>query len=143
GGQKSATMLGMPMPRFTNSPPLSSAATLMAMSSLGIRSLSSRTIALTSKCLVHKGYSETPERCSPSSPSPRKRGEGRAAARVRSLLLRPQVDNPVHEDARCAYLIGADLARLHQLIYLRDGDAGGGGHGHVEVARGVPVDQVA
>src|SRR3990172_10849747 len=38
GGVKSATRFGMPMPRLTNSPPLNSAATRMAMSSRGRRS---------------------------------------------------------------------------------------------------------
>src|SRR3989304_4861922 len=46
GGVNSATRFGMPMPRLTNSPPLNSAATRMAMSSRGRRSFVS-SIAIT------------------------------------------------------------------------------------------------
>ena len=53
------------------------------------------------------------------------------------------VHDAFDEDAGGDDVVGVDLAGLHQLLDLGHRHLGRGGHHRVEVARGVPVDEVA
>src|SRR4029079_5599871 len=49
----------------------------------------------------------------------------------------------LHEDARRMHLVRLDLARLDEVLDLRERDACGGGHHRVEVPGGLAKDEVA
>src|SRR5438045_8529988 len=49
----------------------------------------------------------------------------------------------LHENSWRVNLVGLDLARLDQLLDLRDGHLARGGHDRVKVARGLSVHEIA
>ena len=53
------------------------------------------------------------------------------------------VDDAFDVDARRDDVVGVDIARLHQVLDLRDGDFPGGRHHRIEVTRGLSIDEIA
>src|SRR5687768_5211410 len=60
-----------------------------------------------------------------------------------ALVVRSALDNVLHEDPRSVNAIRIERARLRQLLDFGDRVPRRGGHHRIEVARGLPIDQVA
>src|SRR5688572_2339308 len=120
------TRVGMPMPRLTYWPSVSSAATRAASWSR----VSGISGAFLSGLVAGRG------------------GDGGAGAGAGGELLDLLVvgggaHHPVDEDAGQVHLLGGDLPGLDQGLDLGDGDPGGHAGQRVEVGRGLVEDQVA
>jgi len=62
---------------------------------------------------------------------------------IDAVLVLGALQNVPHEDARRVYGVGRNLPGLDQVLHLGDRALGRRGHHGIEVARGLPVDEVA
>src|SRR5687767_625101 len=60
-----------------------------------------------------------------------------------ALIVGRATHDVLHEDARSMDAVGIELTGLDELFDLGNGMTRGGGHHRIEVARGLPVDEIA
>src|SRR5208283_2375059 len=58
------------------------------------------------------------------------------------LVIRP-LEDAMDVNAWRVHLVGIDLARFHQMLHFSDRYSAGSGHHGIEVARCLPIDEVA